>query len=304
MIYSMTGYGKAAAIFEERQYEVNIRSLNGKQLEVAMRLPGRLRDLESELRSLISDIIKRGRVEYSLSITPLAEIFCPDENSYFDTKRLNGYLEAARQLAKKNNVKGAYDEQSFLRMLSFPGVLKPLQDQPEAGVSEKEQRYIVELTREALLGLNEFRLQEGEMLQRTLLANINQIDKLRTKVALMAPERIDTIRNRLHDELAKLASNVEVDKNRFEQELIYYIEKLDVNEELTRLENHLMYFRSTLATGTIETAPGKKLLFITQELGREINTLGSKSNHASMQHLVVEMKDALEQVKEQLANVL
>lgn len=301
MILSMTGFGKASAIYNNTLFEVTIRTLNSKQLEIATRLPHRFRDYEKDYRNLLSSTILRGRVDYTLTSTPIADSVEEEVDNYFNEERLYGYYKAYSHFCRKHQIDPHNKE--LPRFLSLPGVLKPILE-VEVAPSEEEQKIIIKVTEEALEQLNEFRIQEGKMLGNILAKNAEIIEEKRQEVADLAPRRIDAIRTKLKEMLEEIPSSVEIDTGRFEQELVYYIEKLDINEELTRLLNHLKYFVQTLREGTIDDTIGKKLGFIAQEMGREINTMGSKSNEHQMQHLVVEMKDALEQIKEQVANVL
>lgn len=303
MLSSMTGFGKAATIYHKAKYEVTIRTLNSKQLEVSMRTPLPYREHENEFRTLISSIIKRGRVDFSLAVTPIHDENTERANQvYFDEEQLIGYYQALRSIALRHDI--AESSEMLLRVLRLPGVVKPLTENNEIEPSAEEVKIITSLVQEALGELTDFREQEGVMLQETLLSCVKTIEHLRSDIKAIAPARIETIKNRIEEALDELPPSVEIDKGRFEQELIYYIEKLDIKEELDRLENHIAFFYSTISEGKPNDTLGKKLSFIAQEMGREINTIGSKSNDSTMQHLVVEMKDSLEQIKEQLANVL
>lgn len=302
MIYSMTGFGKANAIIGEKQLDITIRSLNSKQLELSLKTPSKYRDIESDIRPLLTEGIKRGRVEVSLSITSVNDDSSKNtQNGFFNHKLIQAYLAEISAIKQENE---PISDTMLIKALSLPGVLLPQQEVQDYSVGEEEQQLIISKTKEAIQALNEFRAQEGIMLERILLNNIETIEQIRKEVVELAPNRITVIKERIEEDLNKLQSLVEVDKNRFEQELIYYIEKLDINEELHRLENHIKYFCSTLKLENASDGIGKKLQFIAQEMGREINTIGSKSNDSQMQHKVVEMKDSLEQIKEQLANVL
>lgn len=303
MILSMTGFGKASIVYGNTRFEVTLRTLNSKQLELSMRTPHRYRDYENELRALLLPPMQRGRVDYTLTVTPLADGTKDQVERFFDEKRITGCYNALSILAEKLDI--GINDLVLHRILAFPGVLKPLQEaEEEDSPSPEELEAIYEATRQAIEGLNEFRRQEGNMLASTLLKAASVIEDFRKEVIVLAPKRIEVLRSRIWEALERLPASIDVDRGRFEQELIYYIEKLDINEELSRLNNHLVYFARTIEEGNAEEPVGKKLGFIAQEMGREINTLGSKSNDSAMQHLVVEMKDALEQIKEQVANVL
>lgn len=303
MILSMTGFGKASIISKGMQYEVVIRTLNSKQLEISMRTAFHFRECETKLRSLISSYIQRGRVDYTLNVTPIAEDSVEEEVSkFFDEERLLGLYNAIHHFRQKHHISDS--DQAFARILGFSGIAKPLQDKDNDKLTEEEVDLVMQLTMETLDNLNQFRIQEGEMLATTLQQNIENIERGRLSVQAIAPTRIESINTKLRELLDELPQTIEIDKGRLEQEMVYYIEKLDINEELTRLENHLKYFNKTISDGTPQQPVGKKLGFIAQEMGREINTMGSKSNETKMQHLVVEMKDLLEQIKEHVANVL
>ena len=301
MILSMTGFGKASSIYNNTLFEVTIRTLNAKQLEIATRLPLRFREFETDYRNLLTASIQRGRIDYTLTTTPIAENSEEEVDNYFDEKRLYGYFTAYSHFCKRYQIDPL--DKTLTRFLTLPGILKPISDIIEAP-SQQEQDAILTATHQALQQLDEFRLQEGKMLALTFTKCLDTIEEKRLQVAQLAPQRIEVIQTKLKDLLEELSPSIEVDKGRLEQELIYYIEKLDINEELTRLDNHIKYFLKTISGENIECTIGKKLGFIAQEMGREINTIGSKSNDHKMQHLVVEMKDALEQIKEQVANVL
>lgn len=301
MILSMTGFGKASMIYQNKHYEVNIRSINSKQLELAIRTPSLFRELENEIRSFLAPVLLRGKVDYTLLVTSVADTQDDAVDAYFNEERLEGYYHAYSLFCQNHQY--AKEDPALIRFLSLPGVVRPLTEVEEK-ISDKEAEIVRKLTKEALDSLNEFRLQEGNMLATIFENALRQIENYRLQVQDIAPTRIESIRTKFQELLAELPTNIEVDNGRLEQEMIYYIEKLDINEEITRLENHIHYFQRTLNDGAEGNSRGKKLGFIAQEMGREINTMGSKSNDHRMQHLVVNMKDFLEQIKEQVANVL
>ena len=291
MIFSMTGYGKAVAMYQDRKICVEIRSLNGKSMDLSTRIAPQFKSHEMEIRSLLTSRLERGKVDFTLWV---------EQNATLDTPAINvavmqGYMEQIRSISLQSGV--AMPENLFEVLLRMPEVIARKEVYE---VSDEEWAATLEAVNKALDELVDFRAQEGVALYKKFISNIENITSLLATVEPYEKERIEKIRQRITESLEKL-SIVDYDKNRFEQELIYYIEKLDVNEEKQRLTNHLRYFVETMDTGS---GQGKKLGFIAQEMGREINTLGSKSNHAEMQNIVVKMKDELEQIKEQVLNVM
>lgn len=290
MIYSMTGYGKAVAELPNKKISIEIRSLNSKQFDLYTRIPVLYRVKEMELRNLLSQQIKRGKIDLNISVEQITK----DISSNIDRSVVKQYYTELKNISQEMGVKEPEDWLSIL--LRLPEVIKQELEELE----DEEWNVIEGAIDKAVAELNEFRKQEGEMLEGVLREKINNIRDLLSSVDQYEKERIDRIRTKLLTELSQL-DGIEYDRNRFEQEIIYYIEKLDINEEKTRLAHHLDYFEETLNE---KESQGKKLGFITQEIGREINTLGSKSNHSKLQHIVVRMKDELEQIKEQILNVL
>lgn len=291
MIFSMTGYGKAVAMYQDRKICVEIRSLNGKSMDLSTRIAPQFKSHEMEIRSLLTSRLERGKVDFTLWV---------EQNATLDTPAINvavmqGYMEQIKSISEQSGV--AMPENLFEVLLRMPEVIARKEVYE---VSDEEWAATLEAVNKALDELVDFRAQEGVALYKKFISNIENITSLLATVEPYEKERIEKIRQRIAESLEKL-SIVDYDKNRFEQELIYYIEKLDVNEEKQRLTNHLHYFVETMDTGS---GQGKKLGFIAQEMGREINTLGSKSNHAEMQNIVVKMKDELEQIKEQVLNVM
>ena len=291
MIFSMTGYGKAVAMYQDRKICVEIRSLNGKSMDLSTRIAPQFKSHEMEIRSLLTSRLERGKVDFTLWV---------EQNATLDTPAINvavmqGYMEQIRSISQQSGI--AMPENLFEILLRMPEVIARKEVYE---VSDEEWAVTLDAVNKALDELVDFRAQEGLALYRKFMSNIENITSLLATVEPYEKERIEKIRQRITESLEKL-SIVDYDKNRFEQELIYYIEKLDVNEEKQRLTNHLRYFVETMDTGS---GQGKKLGFIAQEMGREINTLGSKSNHAEMQNIVVKMKDELEQIKEQVLNVM
>ena len=291
MIYSMTGYGKSVTIFEDRKICVEIRSLNGKAMDLSTRIAPQFKCREMEIRSLITAELERGKVDFSLWVEQSEKADTPSINSAV----MQGYLDQMKEISKDSGM--ALPENIFEVLLKMPEVIarKEIHE-----VTDEEWVVVLDGIKMAIVDLMAFRKQEGEALAVKFNSKISNISQLLASVEPFERERVEKIRNRIEEALANVAG-IDYDRNRLEQELIFYIEKLDVNEEKQRLSNHLQYFLSTMEE---ERGQGKKLGFIAQEMGREINTLGSKSNHAEMQKIVVRMKDELEQIKEQVLNVM
>ena len=286
----MTGFGKVTAELSSKKVTVEVKSLNSKQLDLSTRIPSIYREKEMEVRSLLLQKLERGKVEFNIYIESTDKSMVTQINASAMADYYRQIVEVSTQLGI------ALPNDLLSTLLRMPDVIKT--DTAEADEAEwNEVRGLVE---QAIQHLIDFRVQEGVMLQRLFGQKIRNIAALLEQVSVYEVERVEKIKSRIKDNLQKLADQ-DYDKNRFEQEMIYYIEKLDVNEEKTRLDNHLKYFLTTMQEGH---GQGKKLGFIAQEMGREINTLGSKSNHAEMQKIVVQMKDELEQIKEQVLNVL
>lgn len=291
MIYSMTGYGKAVAIFGDTKICVELRSLNGKAMDLSTRLASRFREREMEIRNAIAARLERGKVDCSIWV----EQGCKEDAPSINEEVLRTYLAQINAVSHSTGV--AMPVNLMETLLRMPDVIvrKEIHE-----VCEEEWEAVKSALDEAITNLLDFRRQEGEALAVKFKSNIENITSLLASIEPYEKERVEKIRQRIVDNLEKYVG-LEYDRNRLEQELIFYIEKLDVNEEKQRLANHLGYFVETM-----NDAPGqgKKLGFIAQEMGREINTLGSKSNNAEMQNIVVKMKDELEQIKEQVLNVM
>ena len=286
----MTGFGKGEAMVDDKKIRVELRSLNSKQLDLSIKLPGRYRAAEAEMRSIITRELQRGKVDCFVSF----EAATAETSAHINREAFKAYAKELREVCAENAV--IADSDYFLKaILRMPDVVTS----EEREVSEAELAAIIEATKAACSELNNFRVQEGAILIADLLGRIDLIEKYRHEVEQFEGARVETIKNRIRENIEKL--QLEVDNNRLEQEMIFYIEKLDITEEKVRLDNHCNYFREVSAE---EEAPGRKLGFIAQELGREINTMGSKSNEANMQRLVVQMKDELEKIKEQVLNIL
>ena len=291
----MTGFGKAALHYGSRTITVAIKSLNSKQADLSARVPSAYRTAELELRSLITSQLQRGKIDLSISIDDDA---LEGNASLINREALIGYVHQLRALSSELGQELPLDTAALLRL---PGVLDTESTrQPELG--EEELAVLRQATQQAVDELTEFRRQEGVMLYEVLAERIQRITALLAEITYPEAERIQQVRQRLEEGLRKLMPSGDYDRSRLEQELIYYIEKLDINEEKSRLAHHLSYFMEVLDAP--QPGQGKTLGFIAQEIGREINTMGSKSNHAAMQQLVVQMKDELEQIKEQVLNVL
>ena len=292
MIQSMTGYGKATAELQDKKINVEIKSLNSKAMDLSTRIAPAYREKEIEIRNEISKVLERGKVDFSLwiekkesaeSATPINQVL------------VEGYYKQIQTISENLGIPVPTDW--FQTLLRMPDVMSKTEIQE---LSEEEWQMVRATVLEAIGHLVDFRKQEGAALEKKFREKIANISQLLEKITPYEKERVEKVKERITDALEKTL-NMDYDKNRLEQELIYYIEKLDVNEEKQRLTNHLKYFISTLESGN---GQGKKLGFIAQEMGREINTLGSKSNHAEMQKIVVQMKDELEQIKEQVLNVM
>ncbi len=291
MIQSMTGYGKATVTFGEKKIHVELKSLNSKALDLSVRMAPLYREKEMEIRNQISKALERGKVDFSLWIEKeAAEAATP-----INAALMNNYYEQIKNITTTTDIPMPAD--LFATLLRMPDVLTKVDIQE---LSDEEWAVVRQAIDEAITQITNFRIQEGAALEKKFHEKLDNIEALMKNIEPYEMERVTKIRERITAALEKTIS-VDYDKNRLEQELIYYIEKLDINEEKQRLANHLAYFRETMATGH---GQGKKLGFIAQEMGREINTTGSKSNHAEMQNIVVRMKDELEQIKEQVLNVM
>jgi len=291
MIQSMTGYGKAVVAYKDKKINVEIKSLNSKQLDLQTRIAPLYREKEMEIRQMVSKALERGKVDLSLWV---------ERDQGVEATPVNGVLmeNYYRQLKDILAKTGIPEPQDWLSTLTrMPDVLTRFDVEVLTDEEWLTTRRAVEQAIDALVS---FRKQEGAALQKKFSEKIDNIERLLCEIEPWEKSRVEKIRQRIVDGLQQIPG-VEYDKNRLEQELIYYIEKLDISEEKQRLANHLKYFRETMAEGH---GQGKKLGFIAQEMGREINTTGSKSNQAEMQNLVVQMKDELEQIKEQVLNAL
>ena len=286
MIQSMTGFGKATLQLPTKKITVEVKSLNSKGLDLSVRTPSHYREMELGLRNEIALALERGKVDFSIFIESTAE----QTSTKVNVPIVKAYI------AQLRDVYANADETELMKMaVRMPDALKVERDE----IDENDWVQIQTVVKEALANILNFRQAEGLSLEKEFQLRIGNIRQYMNDALALEPERVQAIKDRLQIAISELKVNV--DENRFEQELIYYLEKLDITEEKVRLTNHLDYFLETI-NGT--EANGRKLGFITQEIGREINTMGSKSNHAQMQKLVVMMKDELEKIKEQVLNVL
>lgn len=294
MIKSMTGFGKGEASFGTKKITVELRSLNSKQLDLNIKLPALYRQSETELRNLVSQRLQRGKVDVFVTV----ESQQTETSAHINKEVLAAYaaeLREAARYAKLNDAGVGYDSAALQVLMRLPDVVSVEAER----VTEEESAALLAAATDAVERLDAFRVQEGAVLIADLLRRVDLIETFREEVVPFEKARTETIRARILDNLSKLG--VEVDRNRLEQEMIYYLEKLDITEEKVRLANHCCYFREVAAG---EEAPGRKLGFIAQEMGREINTMGSKANESNIQILVVRMKDELEKIKEQVLNIL
>ena len=291
MIQSMTGYGKTVVNYKGKKIHVEVKSLNGKSPDISTRIAPLYREKEMEIRQIIATELVRGKVDFSIWI---------EKENAVDATPINAalveyYYKQISEISEKTGIPLPQDW--FCSLLRLPDVLTKTEVEE---LSDEEWEAARAAIDEALRNLVSFRKQEGEALQKKFIQKLDNIANLLASIEPYEKSRVEKIRGRIVDGLSSIPE-VDYDKNRLEQELIYYIEKLDISEEKQRLANHLKYFRETMDEGD---AQGKKLGFIAQEMGREINTTGSKSNQAEMQNIVVMMKDELEQIKEQVLNAL
>ena len=287
----MTGYGKAVATYGDKKINVEIKSLNSKALDLSTRIAPLYREKEMEIRQLIAAKLERGKVDFCIWVEKEAGADATPVNSAL----VENYYRQIKEIAGRTGIPEPQDW--FATLMRMPDVLTKTEQET---LCEDEWQAVCVAVGDAMARLMDFRRQEGEALQRKFTEKIDNISALLADIEPYEKQRVEKIKARIIDGL-KTIPEVEYDKNRLEQELIYYIEKLDISEEKQRLANHLKYFRETMDEGH---GQGKKLGFIAQEMGREINTTGSKSNNAEMQNIVVKMKDELEQIKEQVLNVL
>lgn len=292
MLKSMTGFGKAVNEFENKKITIEIKSLNSKQADIIAKIPSLYKEKEMELRNMLIKALNRGKIELSVWI---------DQNEADKNIRLNklvikNYYQQLTELAESLN-RNVDNEQILEIIMRLPDVMKT----EVREIDEKEWLIIKETVNDAITEIEKFRLQEGKVLETDFGQRIEQIKKLQSQIEPFEKSRIEKVKERIKQNFKDNLKEVDADNNRFEQELIYYLEKLDITEEKVRLANHCSYFIETMNENESQ---GKKLGFIAQEIGREINTIGSKANHADIQKIVVQMKDELEKIKEQVLNVL
>ena len=286
MIQSMTGFGKSSLQLASKKITVEVKSLNSKGLDLSVRIPSVYREMELGLRNEVAARLERGKIDLSVYI----EITGEQTSTKINVPIVQAYMQQMKAVLPQA------DETELMKMaVRMPDALKTEREE----IDENDWIEIQQVIQEALANIAQFRVDEGASLHKEFSLRIGNIRRYMQEALLLDPERVQAIKDRLQTAIAEL--QVQVDENRFEQELIYYLEKLDITEEKVRLTNHLDYFIETLNGSE---ANGRKLGFITQEMGREINTMGSKANHATMQKLVVQMKDELEKIKEQVLNVL
>lgn len=285
---SMTGFGRVSGTYESKKMSVEVRSLNSKGLDLNVRIHNYYKELEPQARKVVSDLLERGKIDLTINLDSTG-----DSKTYsINTDLAKAYFKDLKAI---NDAIGKASDDYLSVIVRMPEIFVNEREE----LSEGEKETVLKLVADACEKLNEFRRQEGIALEKEFTERIESIRSLLSEVPKYEQERIDTVRERIRKGLEEISASG-YDENRLEQELIYYIEKLDVSEEKMRLTNHLDYFLETMKT----PGAGKKLGFISQEIGREINTLGSKSNHAEMQKLVVDMKDNLEKIKEQVLNTL
>ena len=286
---SMTGFGKAVCELPQKKVTIEIRSLNSRQLDLNLRVPSQYRDKESEMRQMISRTLERGKIDVSIYTES-----GPESTSSAINQNLA--MEYYREIKKLAEATGEIPKDYLALVLRMPDVLKQDRVVPD----ENEWKAVMQAVQEAITAFNTFREDEGKVLEKEFVQRIGIIQSKLAAIAALDPQRAAGVREKLNKFLEENIPTGNVDKNRFEQELIYYLEKLDITEEKLRLQTHCDYFLTTMK----EPSSGRKLGFITQEIGREINTIGSKANDAGIQKMVVEMKDELEKIKEQMLNVL
>ncbi|MFI5204245.1 MAG: YicC/YloC family endoribonuclease [Flavobacteriales bacterium] len=288
-ILSMTGFGRATGSVGERQVNVEVRSLNSKGADLNIKLPLRYREKEMETRSKLAEWLERGKIDLYVS-------FEQDGESSFSINK-NAFDQYHKQVKELYEKTGTSPEDIVSVILRLPDVVKA----DKGDCTDAEWKQLLGLIEKACEGLNQFRVNEGSKLESDLTERLDIINGLMLEIEALEKERVQTVKDRLNKAIEENNLKSSHDPNRFEQEMIYYLEKLDINEEKVRLRAHCKYFRDTMSN---ESGQGRKLNFITQEMGREINTLGSKANHAVIQNLVVQMKDELEKIKEQSLNIL
>ena len=289
---SMTGFGKAERMNAKRKIIIEIRTLNSKQVDLTIKTPNFYKDRELEIRNEVISQLQRGKIELYITM----EEVIGDLMTQFNETAIRNYYQQLVRIAAQNDIPLPSD--ILTSIVQMQDVLQPgHQQQPD----EHEWQMLLEGMQQALIQVNHFREQEGLVLMKDILGRIQLIESYLAELEVFEPQRMEIIKNRLHQNLIEYVGENTIDQNRFEQELIYFLEKIDINEEKVRLRHHCAYFVQTMDEGD---GVGKKLGFIAQEIGREINTIGSKANNADMQQIVIQMKDELEKIKEQILNIL
>lgn len=291
MLQSMTGYGKAEGSYQNKNITIEIRALNSKQSDINIKVPPELREKELELRKKIGGKLDRGKINCLVAY----EVGGKEQAATLNNPVIKSYIKQIKRISEDMRVE--FDSRLLQAALQMPEAYENEQEE----LDEQEWQVVWQTLGEALDEVVRFRKQEGEAIEKDFHERIGQLDAYLQEIEPYEEARVEKIREKMHEKLKAYLNNFEVDQNRFEQELVYYLEKLDITEEKVRLRNHFSYFRDLLAQ---EEPVGKKLNFLTQEMGREINTIGSKSNDFEMQRLVVQMKDELEKIREQVMNVL
>ncbi|MDD3860382.1 MAG: YicC family protein [Bacteroidales bacterium] len=287
----MTGFGRAVTEYNNKKISIDVKSLNSKTTDINTRIPGYYKEKELEIRRILSQELQRGKIDLCMYV----ELNGGGNSNQINSDLVTNYYNQLKDICTKNNI--PIGQETISSIMRLPDVLKNNSED----LTDEEWKIVLETVSRALSDCNDFRKAEGSNLEKDILANLNSVLSLLTEVPQYEKERIDTIRERLKQNLKEIVANNSSDENRYEQEIIFYLEKLDINEEKVRLKKHCEYFLETIKA---EDYAGKKLGFIAQEIGREINTLGSKAHHVEIQKLVVRMKDELEKIKEQLLNAL
>ncbi len=291
MIRSMTGFGRAEVTLATKKITIEIRTLNSKQIDLSLKMPSAYRQIEADVRNIVSKGVQRGKTDLYISVAQNGV----ESSSKINKPLFKEYYNQIMEACKEADVKGDVENSALLAVLRMPEVVSTQSEE----VSKEELEAVVQGVKDAIIHLNEFREQEGAILIADLLRRVSLIEEYKEAVIPFEQARIEVVKERIRENIEK--HNIAVDNNRFESEMIFYVEKLDITEEKVRLSNHCNYFREVSAQ---EEGAGRKLGFITQEMGREINTMGSKANNSDIQRLVVQMKDELEKIKEQVLNIL
>ena len=291
MLFSMTGYGRVTQQYKDKTVNVEVKSLNSKYTDIRLKVPQNYREKEPEFRKILMDKIQRGKIEMTVDIKSLA-----GEDEYgLNPNLFKKYFKELSSLRNELSIEGGDLLQSILRL---PNVVATAEDD----IDSEEWKTIFNIVSSALVKFDEFRKEEGTAMEKDLIQRINNISTLLEQVNPYESERVESLRQRLHQKLEEFVGKEKIDENRFEQEILFYLEKIDITEEKVRLKQHCKFFLEVLDNKN--KIKGRKLSFISQEIGREINTLGAKAYSSSIQRLVVEMKDELEKIKEQVANTV